>query len=147
MKIRTLRTREDLSKASRDLVLLEGHLPMVMTLSKGEEIRSEGQNARHWCMIQDLINLIQTTVENVSEHTGETPFAIMREIASGMPPEHVAFLYVRKPVAAHDILKMICNIPTSTRLGTKEFSRFDEILDATVAEIVGEINAFAAEAA
>ena len=60
-----------------------------------------------------------------------------------MQPEYVAILFSHTPEVAHDILKLIVGIPTSTRLGTKEFMKFEEQMEATIAVIAGEINHFA----
>lgn len=141
MRQRILETKEDLQKAANDLPGLEAHLPMVMTLTKGKKIRTEGQNKRHWAMIHEMMAKISHAIDNMAEHTGYTPHETQQVISNFLPPGHIHFVYAETDDGVHKHLKKICNIPTSTRLGTKEFSEFDEILEQTVAEVIGEINA------
>jgi len=146
MKQRTIRTESELKKLSADVLCLAQYMPFVVSVTQGTAIRSEAANARHWVMIEDLLNHIREAVEIISEATGYTPAEVKKLAAADMPPEHVGILYARTKQAVHDELKGICNIPTSTRLGTKAFSRFDEILEGTVAQVIGEVNAVSRKA-
>ena len=112
-----------------------------------EKTRTVPQNSRYWVALTELLKHLNAVVESVSKQTGYTPLEVKRLIAGNMPLEHVAILFARTPEVAHEVLKTICGIPTSTRLGTKEFSQFDEQMARVMAEIEGEVNAFQAEAA
>jgi len=146
MKQRPLITPADLKKAAADLLNLEANLPMVMTLTAGSKIRSSAANSRHWCNIRMFLDDIRYAVESVSEHTGYTPIETMRVLSKNLEPEQAAILCARKPEVAHEILKFICGIPTSTKLGSKDFQKFELILEQTIAEIIGSIKAVAREA-
>ena len=111
-----------------------------------EKLRSTIANSRHWATLTDYLKQITQSIEKISTQTGYTPLEIKRLIAKEMPPEHIAILFARSPETAHDVLKEICGIPTSTRLGTKKFHEFDETMEQTIAEIMGQVNAFEARA-
>jgi len=142
MKTRTLRTREDVEKASKDLLQLTGYLPIVITLTEGTAIRSHGQNARYWASLTEMLEQIAIEISQMSDHTGYTSMEMRRLISQSIPPEHAALLWVRTPEAAHEILKIINDIPTSTRLGTKEFSKYEGRMEQTLAEVLGEVRAY-----
>ncbi len=137
MRERRIQTVDQLQRAALDLTALEDHLPIVLTVTQGSRIRTTGQNARHWSEVNYLREQLQQSVEKISEHTGYTPLEVKRLIAQEMEPEQIAILYARSNETIHDILKDIVGIPTSTRLGTKEFSKFDDRLAQVMAEIVG----------
>lgn len=117
--------------------------PYFVTVT-AEKTRSSSANARYWALMQENLDAITATVERLSEETGHTPLEIRRHIAAQLTPEHAAILYAVKKEAAHEILKLICGVPTSTRLGTKKFKKFEAIMEATLADILGEVNAEAA---
>jgi len=146
MKQRSLTTLEDLKKAAADLLNLEHSLPLVISLTEGKKIRSTAQNAAYWANIRLLLDEINAAIQSVSEHTGYTPLEVKRLLAANLPPEHIAILYARKSEVAHDVLKQICSIPTSTRLGTKDFIKFESILEQTIADIIGSIRSVVREA-
>ncbi len=104
--------------------------------------RTLPQNSRYWASLTQCLKEIADTANRVSDATGYTPLEVKRLIAKEMEPEYIAILYARSPEVAHDVIKAICNVPTSVRLGTKEFSKFDETMERTIAEIVGQIQAF-----
>jgi len=146
MKQRSLESKGDLQKAASDLLNLEANLPMVITLTEGKRIRSNNQNARYWASIKYFLDEINVTIKSVSDHTGYTPLEVKRLLAANLEPEHIGILYARKSEVIHDVLKQICNIPTSTRLGTKDFMKFEGMLDQTIAEIIGSIKSVAMDA-
>ena len=146
MKQRSLITPDDLKKAAADLLNLEHSLPLVITLTEGKKIRSDGQNKRHWVNIKYFLDEINATVSSVAEHTGYSPLEVKRLLAKSLEPEQIGILYARKSDTIHDVLKQICNIPTSTRLGTKAFMKFEDILEQTIADIIGSIRSVAMEA-
>lgn len=117
----------------------EGHEVIIKPF---EKTRSTNQNSRYWASLTHYLKEINEIIERVREHTGYELPEIRREIARTMPTEHALILFAMKPEVAHDILKMICNVPTSTRLGTKAFMTFEETMERTIAEIAGEVKAF-----
>ncbi len=147
MKERTVNDHEQLARAVSDLSKLADHFPFVISVTKGKRIRSPAANARHWANIEDFMIQVNSAVEQISETTGYTPLETKKIISQDMPPEHIEILYARTSNAVHDSLKAICNIPTSTRLGTSDFSKFDDVLEMTIAQIIGEINAVRGKAA
>lgn len=145
MKQRTITTAEQLNDAANSLRLLGGRLPIIVTVTEGTEIRSDGQNKRYWADMQYFLEQIDEAVERLTDNYGYTNIEVRREIAREMqkeyPPEYSMVLFARTKEVAHEIMKMICNIPTSTRLGTKEFQKFDTIRERTMVELLGIINA------
>lgn len=139
MKTRNIHTVEQLEKASKDLIGLKDVLPVVLTVSQGKHIRGDGANARYWVMLQESLDMITAEIDAMSEHTGYTPLEARKIIANEMSWEHSMILACRKTEPAHEVMKMICGIPTSTRLGTKEFAKFGDVIDMTMAQIVSEI--------
>lgn len=144
MKTRVIETNDQLVTACVDLAKLTGRIPFVITVTEGRKIRTDGQNKRHWVSIESFMAQISEAVGVMAEDTGYTPLEAKRLISQGMSPEHVGILYARTSEVVHEILKAICNIPTSTRLGTKDFSKFDDVLEQTIAQIIGEVR-YAAE--
>jgi len=106
--------------------------------------RSLPQNARYWASLNENLRLIEESIRRVAEYTGHSNLEIRRLIAKELPPEYIAILFSSSAEAAHDILKLIVGVPTSTRLGTKAFSQFEGRMEETMAQISGEINNFAA---
>ena len=105
--------------------------------------RTESQNSRYWATLTDGLRNISTIVAALSDRAGYTPLEVRRIIAGDIKePERAAMMFVMKPEAAHEILKMIVGIPTSTKLGTKKFAEFHDQMEMEMAEIVGEVNAF-----
>jgi len=107
-----------------------------------EKHRTDGQNARYWATLAEYLRQINQTVHSIAESSGHTPLEIKRLIAADLLPEQIAILFAKTPETAHDVLKEICDVPTSTRLGTKEFQRFEERMEQTIAEIAGHVEAF-----
>jgi hypothetical protein len=118
-----------------------------MILRPFEKTRSLPQNSRYWASLTEYLNQMNQTVHVIANETGYSALEVKRLIAAEMPAEHIAILFARKPEAAHEVLKVIHNIPTSTRLGTKKFMLFEERMIQTIAEIAGQVNAFARRAA
>lgn len=147
MKQRTITTAEQLNDAANSLRLLGGRLPIVVTVTEGTKTRTGGQNRRYWADMDFFLEQIDEAIEQFAEQAGYTNFEARRVVAEFLEPQHAAILFVRKKEAAHEILKMICNIPTSTRLGTKSFQKFERVLEQTMAEILGSINSVVRQAA
>lgn len=141
MKQRTAYNQQDLDEAANRIRSLGGHLPVVVTVTEGKRTRTSAQNARYWSSLTELLEQISEAIREVAEHTGYTDLEVRQIVAADMPAEQVAILYCRKPEAAHEVMKMICNIPTSTRLGTKAFTKFEARLEQTMSEIIGNITA------
>lgn len=114
---------------------------------KALRTRSAGQNARFWATLTEELQNLSAGITEVSEHTGYSPLEVRRIIAKELQPEQVAILYAGTPEAVHDILKVINGIKTSTRLGTKEFSQYEERMLQTIAEVVGAVRAVVRAAA
>lgn len=114
---------------------------MVMTLTRGKKLRSSAANARYWATIQDWMELILNALVTTSLETGYTVLEVKRIVADNLPHEQAAILFVRKKEAVHDILKDCAGIPSSVRLGTKEFNEFTDELERVMAEIKGEVMA------
>lgn len=141
MRERKIETSEQLRKAAGDIARLAANLPLIITVTEGRKIRSSKANSRHWVLIDSFMYEIDDAVRRISEHTGYTELETKKIIAQNMPAEQIEILYARTKEAIHNSLKVICNIPSSTRLGTKSFSKFDDVLAGTIAEIIGHINA------
>ncbi len=111
-----------------------------------ERVRTNARNRMYWACLTESLQQINQTVNYLANESGHSPLEIKRIIAKDLEPEYVALLFARTPEAAHDILKEISNIPTSTRLGTKKFIQFQERMESMLSEIVGQINDFAGRA-
>ena len=146
MKQRSVTNEQQLQKASQDLLKLSDYMPFVMTITQGSKIRSGGQNSRYWANMDFFLSEVNDAVERYAEKCGETNIQARREIAIAIeskfdcPIEYLTILFIRTKEPLHEVMKMICNIPTSTRLGTKEFQKFEDILEMTMSEILGIIN-------
>lgn len=147
MKQRPVQNEQQLQQACTDLLRLGGHLPFVITVTEGKRIRTSAQNARYWLDMEFFLSEIRESVYRLAEHTGYTDAETRWVIAEELPVEQRAILFCLSKEAAHEVIKQICGIPTSTRLGTKDFMRFEERLAQTMSEILGQINAITARAA
>ena len=145
MKQRSIETADQLRKAVTDLAALDHYRPFVLTITSGKKIRSESQSKRYFANLDYWLEQISHAIHKVEEN-GYTNLEARNVIARELPESHAAVLYVRKAEAAHEIIKLICGIPTSTRLGTKSFMKFEDIMEQTMSEIIGEINAAVREA-
>lgn len=112
-----------------------------------QKTRSTPQNSRFWASLTEYLRHMNQTVQAIASETGHTPLEIKRLIAQEMQPEQVAILFARKPEVAHEVLKAIHDIPTSTRLNTKQFMVYEQRMEQTIAEIAGIVNAFSRKAA
>lgn len=107
-----------------------------------KKLRSDAQNARYWSDLQWHIDEIRQIISASSGRTGFTPLEIRKMIAMNISPEHTWLLFSTKKEALHDALKVICDVPTSTRLGTKAFMKFETIMENQMAEVLGEVKSF-----
>lgn len=139
MKSRPITTEQQLRQASQDLLKLGGNLPIVITVTEGTKIRTNSQNARYWSEVAYFQSELNEAISQAANDTGHTEFEIKKILAEKLPVEQSVILFARKPEVVHEVLKGICNIDSSVRLGTKAFSRFDEILAQTMAEIIGSV--------
>lgn len=142
MKQRTILNQDHLRKACEDLAKLGGNLPIVITLTEGTKTRSHGQNARYWCEIEHFMEQVNEAIEIAATESGHSEFEIKKILANQLPIEQSIILFARKKEVTHDILKGICNIPSSTKLGTKDFMKFEDRLSQTMMEIIGNIRGF-----
>jgi len=144
--IRSTDIQERAIEAVRQVKIDKDH-PVEVIIRPHEKIRSLPQNSRYWATLTELLNRIQRAVHVVSEFTGYSPLEVKRLLAADMPAEYSAILFCPKPEPAHEVMKEICGIPTSTRLGTKKFMAFEERMEQVMADIEGYVNAFERKAA
>lgn len=140
MKQRIVTTPDQLADTAKALSMLGDKLPLVVTVTQGKKIRTNGMNSRYWSNLSFFMSQIDEAVERFAEQAGYTNFEARKIIAGELAIEHAAILFMRKSEATHECLKMICNIPTSTRLGTKAFQKYELVLEQTMAEILGSVN-------
>jgi len=139
MSERLIETPEQRTDAINAIAALE--LPYRIQISP-KKLRSNAQNARYWDGLQWHIDEVNAAIGRISDHTGHTPLEIRKLIATGMSPEHTIMLFSLKKEAIHDTLKLICDVPTSTRLGTKKFMEFEGVMEQQMAEVLGEVKGF-----
>jgi len=139
MKQRPILNEQQLRQASHDLLKLGGNLPIVITVTEGTKIRSEGQNRLYWQEVQYFMSELNEVVDQAAERSGHTNFEIRKIVGEQLPIEQAVILFCRTKESIHDCLKSICGIPTSTKLGSKEFMKFTEILAQTMSEIIGAV--------
>ena len=142
-----LRNDKIRARAAEAVLNMPDSPPHEVVIREYVKNRTDSQNRRHWSSLNEYLRQMNLTVELVSNQTGYTPLEVRRLIAKDMPAEYIAILFARTAESAHEVLKAICGIPTSTRLGTKKFSEFDELMENTIAEIMGYVNAFRDKAA
>lgn len=142
MKQRTIKTTQDRDKAIDAIMRLS--LPFVIGVGE-ERLRSNSANSRYWCEIKEILDKMQANIAYISDETGYTPIEVRRMIAERLPPEYSAILYSRTEKAAHDVIKTICGVPTSTRLGTKAFSKFEQIMETTITEAASAVEVVVGE--
>ena len=119
----------------------------MVEIKEAVKLRTLPQNARYWAGLASELRLILRDIEEVSAHTGYTPIEVRRIVAKELQPEQIALIYAQTPEAAHDILKTILGIPTSTRLGTMKFMEFEDRMLQIIAEVVGAVRAVVRAAA
>lgn len=119
----------------------------MVEIREAVKLRTTGQNARFWATLTEELRQLSANIAEISAHTGYTPLEVRRIVSKELQPEQVALIYAGTPEAAHDILKTINGIPTSTRLGTKKFAEYEELMVQTIAEVVGAVRAVAKAAA
>ncbi len=119
----------------------------MVEIKEAIRTRTLPQNSRYWATLTEELHQLSAGIAEISAHTGYTPLEVRRIVAKELQPEQVALLYAGTPEAAHDILKTINGIPTSTRLGTKKFMEFEERMLQTIAEVVGAVRAVVRAAA
>jgi len=105
---------------------------MEVVIRPCEKTRTLGQNARYWATLSEHLRQINATVNQIASDSGHTPLEIKRGLAGQLAPEEIAILFATRPEVAHEVLKMVCNIPTSTRLGTKKSIEFEERVTAAM---------------
>lgn len=118
--------------------------PWQVRIAPAERIRSAGQNLRYWATLTDILHRLHAHVQMLATDTGHSPIEIKRILANGLEPENVALLFVRTPEAAHEIVKAICDVPTSTRLNTKKFMEFEDRMIAVLEELIGHVESLRA---
>ena len=139
MPERLIETPEQRTDAINAIAGLE--LPYRITISPKKE-RSNAQNNMWWSALEFHICQIAQAVTKISDYTGHTPLEIRRMIALQVSPEQSLMIYALKKEALHEALKLICCIPTSTRLGTKKFSEFHGVMEMEMANLMAEVNGF-----
>jgi len=112
-----------------------------------DKLRSLPQNSRYWVTLTHYLGEMNKEIGLLSGETGYTPLEIKRLIAQDMMPEHVAILLTTRTDSAHDIIKQIAGIKTSTNKNTKEFMEFEETMENALAEVMSSVNAFKGRAA
>ena len=145
MKQRYVETKDNLDRLALDVMGLEHSLPFYVTITKHEKARSNAANSRYWCELKEILDKMQANIVYISDETGYTPIEVRRMIAEKLPPEYSAILYSRTEKAAHDVIKTICGVPTSTRLGTKAFSKFEQIMETTITEAASAVEVVVSE--
>lgn len=132
-----IRNKELRSNAAKAVMEITGEPLCEVVIRPHTRIRTTNQNARYWASLNEELRQLSFEINGISEHTGYSDLETRRLIAKELQPEQAALLFARSAEAAHDILKTIHGIDTSTRLGTKKFMEFEERMIQTVAEVVG----------
>ena len=114
---------------------------VLVEIREAVRLRSDGQNSRYWATLTEELRNMNASITEMSAHTGYTPLEVRRIVAGELQPEQIAVLFANTPEAVHDILKAIHGIPTSTRLGTKQFAEYEQRMLQTIAEVVGAVRA------
>jgi len=142
VKQRVLLKQADLDRAARDISGLGGSLPLVITITEGTKTRTSPQNARYWAEISYFMDELNNVIEQKADETGYSNIEVRKILAEKLPIEQAIILFAKKSEIVHQVLKDICGIPTSTKLGTKDFVKFEDRLSQTMTEIIGNIRGF-----
>ena len=114
---------------------------MEVVIRPFEKTRSLGQNSRYWVGLQEILRHLNATVNQIASDTGHSPLEVKRIAVVGLPIEYGIILFAKKPEVAHEVLKDICNVPTTTKLGTKKFIEYEDRMLAVMTEILGHVRA------
>lgn len=139
MKSRLITTEKQRSAAMAALLRLD--FPYTLSVSH-DKPRSEAANARYWATLDEHLFQINDALQRLSDHTGHTPMELKQIISADITPQQAQILWALEKNGVHKALKEACHIPTSKKLGTKAFHKFDTIMEATLSEVLGEVRAF-----
>ena len=114
---------------------------MEVVIRPFEKTRTSIRNAKYWAELTECLEQINAAINQVASDTGHSPLEVKREAASELPIEYGLILFARKAEIAHEVLKDVCNLPTSTRLGTKKFMEFEDRMLAVMGDILGHVRA------
>ena len=143
MNSRDITTPEQLEKAIKALRKVE--LPFVITVG-AQKVRSNAANASYWADLQFHLDEVSSALELASEATGHTVLELRQMIAKATTPEYSLLIFSIKKESLHEHLKIICDIPTSTRLSKKFFAKFYTIMQAHMTSLLAEVYALTGEA-
>ncbi len=114
---------------------------MEVIIRPYEKTRSLGQNSRYWASVTEYMRQIDAVIKAIEEYTGYDQISVRRHLAGKIQFEYGLILAARKPEVVHEVLKEICNVPTSTKLGTKAFIDFEERMLAVLSEVISHAQA------
>ena len=114
---------------------------MEVVIRPFENTRTSIRNAKYWAELTECLEQINATVNQIASDTGHSPLEVKREAAGGLPIEYGIILFAKKPEVAHEVLKDIANIPTTTKLGTKRFIEHEDRMLAVMGDILGHVKA------
>ena len=117
-----------------------GDKEYLLTIEEKIKTRSISQNARYWVTLDEYLSDIERRIKEVADYSGHTILEVKKLICQELAIEYAAIILTLKPDPTHEILKIICGVPTSTRLGTKAFKEFEERMIETLAQIAGQVN-------
>lgn len=103
--------------------------------------RTLPQNSRYWVSLTEYMRQIDAVIKQIEDFTGYDSISIRRHLASKMDFEYGLILAAKKPEVVHEVLKDICGVPTSTKLGTKAFKDFEERMLAVLSEVISHAQA------
>lgn len=136
-------------KSCLDFLMLfrDGKEKIQVDIKPFVKTRSTIANSFYWVSLTHYLKEIDTAIKRISDETGYTVLEVKQLVGRELPIERAVILFAKSPEVAHDVLKEINGIPTTTRLGTKAFSQHTERMEQTIAEIAGAVNNFAGRAA
>lgn len=104
-----------------------------------EEKRTHGQNSVYWISLREYLRQFNAIINQMQSDTGQPARDIKREIARRNEPEYAGIVLASNEVVAHDFIKQLANVPTSTTLKRrKEFPEFTEAMNATMNDLIGQ---------
>lgn len=104
-----------------------------------EEKRTPGQNSNYWISLREYLRQFNAIVNQFASDSGNNARDIKREIARRNPPEYAGIILASNEEVAHDFIKQLANVPTSTTLKKrKEFPEFTEAMNATMNDLIGQ---------
>lgn len=136
LKQRVIKNRQDRTSAIEAIMRID--YPYVISVGR-EKQESSPQRRRYFALVDEWITEIKQHVDAASETSGYTPYEVRQIIHRELDYPQSALMASLDKTTAHNIIKLICGIPTSKGIGTKKFKNLETIMEATLSDVLGTV--------